>query len=309
MEGIAKTEFCYIDDGSVAAWETLLQRTTPHVVLVRAMIMNEQVAEIMAIRHPDVQFVHICHSAFAFATTERGLYPRIAAIIQLSGRYKNVHYAHPNKDEVKAFRAVYCNAGCSILWLPNVVKHVDLPRKSFDRRKVCVFLTCVWRPLKNMVGQMLAVAAAAHSRERGSVRLFLSIPSVGKDGFITRMLDTINAIPDFAVNMVDWQQNEDYLEWMALHADIVMQCSFTESFNYVAWEAMDLGIPVIGSAAIPFASVVVNPDSIMDMANAIGRVMHDYKRYSYDSRLIAGQMGVEMNEAFVRTLSNLLERN
>lgn len=308
LEHDMRCEYCYVS-GGLDVWERMLERVKPRVVLMRALIVDEYFAEILAVRFPHITFVHVHHSSFAFGTTEPVSFFRASHIIHLTPRYDNIIYAHPNEREITAFKRIYSGQRFQIIWLPNVVQFSNLQKRQYDIRRTSVYLACVWRSLKNVMGQIFAVAAASRKKP---IRFYLSIPEVGASGVIKALLDTANAIPDFAVNIVDWQINlDDYLEWMANNVDVAMQVSFTESFNYVAWEAMELGIPTVTSPAIEFGvpGLVANPDSIEEMSNCIINAINHYGSFSAQARSVARGFGGELNKQYVNQMLELLDRS
>lgn len=308
LEHNMRCEYCYVS-GGLDAWERMLKRVKPRVVLMRALIVDEYFAEILAVRFPHITFVHVHHSSFAFGTTEPVSFFRASRIIHLTPKYDNIIYAHPNEREIIAFRRIYRGQRFQIIWLPNVVQFSDLQKRQYDIRRTNVYLACVWRPLKNMMGQIFAVAAASRKKP---IRFYLSIPEVGVSGVIKELLDTANAIPDFAVNIVDWKVDLiDYLGWMAHNVDVAMQVSFTESFNYVAWEAMELGIPTVTSHAIEFGvpGLIANADSIEEMSNCIITAINHYGAFSAQAKSVARDFGGELNKQYVNQMLELLGRS
>lgn len=292
---------CVLSENSLERYVEALDNASPKVVLIRALLCNELIVEILANRYPCVSFVNVCHSALAFAATTPIIIVRTAKLIELSKHYHNVFYAHVNSTEVEAFRRIYpCG---NIIWLPNVVKSSILEKRSYNSRRTEVFLCCVWRSLKNMLGQIYAVAYAAKSRR---IRFSLAVPNVGADDNIPALIEVCRKLPGIDMRMVSWRENQDYIEWMAQNIDIVMQCSFTESFNYVAWEAMDLGIPTIGSPAVTYCPIQVNPDSVLEMGQTILQIIENYGSARYEAREFADKERERLNDGFLSTIQQLL---
>ena len=295
---------CVLSDNSLEKWIEAIDKAKPKVVLIRALLCSELVVEILANRYPKINFVSTCHSALAFAGTTPIVVTRAAKLIKLSTQYHNIYYAHANKAEVLAFRKIYGTENAyNILWLPNVVKSSLLKKRSYDTKRTDIFLCCVWRSLKNMLGQIYAVAYAARIKR---IRFLLSVPNVGVDDNISMLIKECRKLPNFDMVMVSWRDNQDYIEWMAQNVDIVMQASLTESFNYVAWEAMDLGIPVVGSPAITYCSIKANPDSISSMAHGILGIIDNYACESNIARICACKEEECLNAGFLASIQRLL---
>lgn len=293
---------CVLSDDPLKKWAEAVDNARPKVVLIRALLGSELIIEILANRYPNINFVSVCHSALAFASTTPLIIARAAKLIELSMRYNNIYYAHADSVEVTAICKIY-NLGHKIVWMPNVVKSSSLKKRAYDSRCTKIFLCCVWRSLKNMIGQIYAVAGAARSKQ---ISFGLSVPNVGADDKIPMLIKECRGLPGFDMNMISWRDNQDYIEYMAQNVDIVMQCSFAESFNYVAWEAMDLGIPVVGSPAITYCPIQANPDSIVEMTDRIVSVIVDYDEASMLARQFAGREAVRLNKGFLASIQRLL---
>ena len=294
---------CVLSASGLDEWVAAIEKAKPKIVLIRALLCDELVVEILAQRYPRIAFVSVCHSALAFAATVPHIIVRAAKLIELSRRYRNVYYAHANSVEVEALRRVYKLDG-KIIWLPNVVHRVGFSTKAYDPCCISIFLCCVWRSLKNMLGQIFAVAYAARFKR---IKFHLSVPNVGVDADIAELIKVCQEIPDFDVEMVSWKNTPEYLEWMAQNIDIVMQCSFTDSFNYVAWEAMSLGIPVVGSAAVTFCPDPVNPDCVVSMGKRIVDIIDLYDTHSKLARTKADAERVRLYDGYRDSIRYVLE--
>ena len=294
---------CVLSDNILEKWLEAIDKAQPKVVLIRALLCSELLVEILANRFPNINFVSTCHSALAFAGTTPIIVTRAVKLIELSRQYPNVYYGHADDIEAKAFLRIF-GPECPIIWLPNVVKSsIAFIKRVHDVELTHIFLCCVWRSLKNMLGQIYAVAYAARTKR---IRFSLSVPNVGANDKIPVLIEECRKLPEFDMVMVSWRDNQDYIEWMKQNTDIVMQCSFTESFNYVAWEAMDLGIPVIGSPAITYCPIQANPDSIVEMANRIEATIDDYDEASVLARRYASREAERLNNGFLSSIQKLL---
>lgn len=74
--------------------------------------------------------------------------------------------------------------------------------------------------------------------------------------------------------------HENWLNYLATVPDVILQCSYAESFNNVVCEAMQMGIPVVASEAIRSSDPVfrADPNSPTSIQNAIENVLADYKQ-------------------------------
>ncbi len=301
-----KVGFACLSDDNLEAWLAVIEQAQPKVVIVRAIIASEVVSEVLANRYPTIQFVHICHSSLGYAANMPAWVVRQLKLIELSIRCKNVWYAHPDEEEAGAFGTVYPEA--NVAWLPNVVrsrKNLRGDRKLTEH--VRLFLPCAWRPMKNILGQIHAVALAA-VRSRHEFSVVLSMPGVGRDSCIPDTIELLRrGLKGIRVSSTTWQDTSEYIMWMHCNAHIVLQCSYSESFNYVAWEAMDIGLPVLTSPAISFGSVSANPDSIKNMSRRILDICEDYGRHCVTAVKEADAVRERFNEQVIKVIEHLLE--
>jgi hypothetical protein len=95
---------------------------------------------------------------------------------------------------------------------------------------------------------------------------------------------------------------------VAEKVDVGLQVSFTESFNFVALDHLQVGKPVIGSSAIRFlpARWQASVDDPRDIANRLLRVLRRYPIESRRALRYAKRKAQASNAAFLETIDSLL---
>lgn len=97
--------------------------------------------------------------------------------------------------------------------------------------------------------------------------------------------------------------------WIKLLAkcDICLSASLTESFCFVAAEAMQVGLPTIISPTIPFGeSLRVNPNDPEDIANKIIEATENHKEIAERSSIIGRQIIKHRNKVYIEKVDQLL---
>jgi hypothetical protein len=129
------------------------------------------------------------------------------------------------------------------------------------------------RSFKNHVGQAIAAMMFAERLGR-KLRFHINGDRLERGGAaVSRALDAIFATGRAELVRHDWvPTHEDFLTLIS-SMDIVMQVSFSETFNIVAADAVSQGVPTVMSAEIPWAprSLQADPTSTGDMVDKLHR--------------------------------------
>lgn len=233
--------------------EGAIRATGARVVIIHAMIVGPVHVRAVAGKLPDVTFVQICHDSLPAAMSTSngtgGLHEAIKATLECD----NVWLATP--DERNPLRQI---RDCERLaWYPNPVRIPEWRDELASPRSIPTVLLCSRPdPLKNMASQLAACALL-----RGQIN-----PVVVRQGKgLATMCQALDLTPKFIPHMGQW----NWLEHLATEVDLLLACSFTESFGYNAIEALVRGVPVIGSPALRFLPKEwqANPDNPAEIAD------------------------------------------
>jgi glycosyltransferase involved in cell wall biosynthesis len=150
----------------------------------------------------------------------------------------------------KFTRAASQILGVSVVWLPNLVdlgEHLPAPRRHAPGDVLRIGLFGASRILKN---GLTAAAAAVELAQMMRVPVELHI-NTGRDegGTVYAIEELVSGVPNLTL------VNDGWLPWprfqgLLQHMHLVLQPSFTESFNCVVAEAIKNGVPAVGSEAI-----------------------------------------------------------
>jgi hypothetical protein len=128
------------------------------------------------------------------------------------------------------------------------------------------------RPLKNQL--MQAFAAVRYARIRGK-KLRFHMNSTRQEQGGNNNLKNIIALSKaarFELVLHNWLEHEEFLELIGA-MDIVLQVSLTETFCLTAADAVSMGVPLVGSSAIPWLPRFsqADPDSAQSIVDAMNR--------------------------------------
>lgn len=132
------------------------------------------------------------------------------------------------------------------------------------------------RPLKNHVNQAVAAILAADDL---GVRLEFSINANRVEGNANSILTALRALfkryPQHSLVEVPWMNHKAFMEVVG-DMDVVCQVSNSETFNIVLADAVASGVPVIGSAEIPWLvsqEFIAVPNDVLDIKSKILNVV------------------------------------
>lgn len=97
--------------------------------------------------------------------------------------------------------------------------------------------------------------------------------------------------------------------WIKLLAkcDICLSASLTESFCFVAAEAMQVGLPTVISPTIPFGeSLRADPNDPQDLADKIIEAVENHKEISERSSILGREVITNRNKVYIEKVNQLL---
>jgi hypothetical protein len=198
-----------------------------------------------------IEFVVLSHSNVGFLQADPNGVELLRAYLTISQYYPNLKVGGNSKRFVEWLRGAYGEGG---ILLPNLYPLDGAhPAKVWDGTaplKIGAFGAV--RPEKNF---MTAAAAAL------LIQRFFNIPvefhmSAGGEGDQGRTADAINqmaeGLPDFKVIRHDWIFWDGFIGILQ-EMDLLIQVSYTESFNMVTADGIFVGVPSVVSPVISWA--------------------------------------------------------
>lgn len=225
--------------------------------------------------HKNVQFFVRLHSDIGFIAGEGVALGWIHEYIN-----DNVTVTANSRKMVQALRRM--NPYEKIPYTPNYYPiHRTREHSIVHGETLDIFCPGAIRILKNTLNQ--AVAAIIYCIENGK-KLRFHINSVRKEGesadpVVKNIVQLFKHYEDYGFELIHhgWYTHSKFLEVLS-NMDLVMQVSYTETFNIVLADAVSQFVPVLGSTEIPWlpvGSAVDDPNDVNEIVRGITKALED----------------------------------
>lgn len=266
-------------NSSVELSSYLSKNTQEHVIISAPWIPTQDLARI-AEQHTETQFAVCCHSNVGFLQADRNGVKLIRELMELEASSHNVHLAGNCTRFCDWVQAAF-NVPCA--FLPNLYyldEHAGgythhQPVGSSGPLRIGIF--GAQRPLKNLMTGTAAAIEIARSL-RVPLELWLSGGRAegGGQTVIDSLKEMVNGLPGVTLKQNGWQPWPQFRQLVGtMH--LLLQPSYTESFNMVTADGISQGVPSVVSSAIDWLSAEFQAD--VDDAHSIAktgrRVLHD----------------------------------
>lgn len=254
-------------------------REQDKVIISAPWIPTVEIASLAEI-HPETHFAICCHSNVGFLQADRNGVKLIRELLDLEQTSHNVHLAGNSKRFCDWIKAAF---GKPCAWLPNLYY---LDEHSCERiyqhpighsGPLRIGIFGATRPLKNLM-----TAAAAAIEISRSLRIPLEIwlsagrAEGGGETVWNAISEIIQGLPNVQIKSNSWQTWPAFRRTIS-HMHLMLQPSYTESFNMVTADGLAEGIPSVVSSAIDWMPRHSQAD--VDDACSIARVgrhlLHD----------------------------------
>jgi hypothetical protein len=257
---------------SILEYEREHHKPLTHVI-ISAPWMSRHDMERLIEFFPRIQFVIECHSNVGFLQADPNGVEIIRAVIALSATHRNLRLGGNSRAFVEWASKVY---GVHVVLLPNLYP-ITKPCKSHWNGslpiKIGVFGAV--RPQKNF---MTAAAAAMLIQQKLQlpVELHMSDGGEGDGGSVSRAINQmVKGVPDFKLIRHQWRPWSEFIE-IVERMDLLIQPSYTESFNMITADGIVAGVPSVVSEAIRWApeSWKADSDNVLDIARVGVKLLH-----------------------------------
>lgn len=242
--------------------ETHIHKLTHVVISAPWLTLFEVKCIIEHFRH--IQFVILSHSNVGFLQADPCGVELLRNYSELSKTHNNIHVGGNCTKFVDWFEAVY-NEKC--VFLPNIYPAPKVKAKVWDRiSPIKIGAFGAIRPEKNFM-TAAAGALAIHSKLKVPVEVHMS---TGGDGCKSPTLPAIEqmmkGIEGVKLVRHDWQTWNHFIKLIE-SMDLLIQVSYTESFNMVTADGISVGVSSVVSPVIYWApdSWKADPDDALDV--------------------------------------------
>jgi hypothetical protein len=244
-----------------------------HVVINALWLSTNDLAGLVLLR-TDIAFAVLVHSNLAFLQVEsKGITLLRQAIDIELGSVGNFSVAANSRNAVRGLQDAY---ECPATYLPNLYyldSTVRTQRPKWQGGTLRIGAFGALRPLKNPTGS--AFAALAIASNLGTDLEFHINTGRNDGGWADRLVASVDAIfaglPNARVVKNSWSPWADFRK-LVRHMHLLLQPSFTESFNVVTADGVAEGVPSVVSDVIEWAPRPwrVPPDNTEEIAR-VGR--------------------------------------
>ena len=249
-----------------------LDSSVSHAIVSAPWIPTADWQQIVA-RHPNIHFAVNCHSNVGFLQADANGVKLVREAMEIERGTWNFHVAGNSSKFCRWLSSAY-RAPCA--YLPNLYYlEPDLPpaRPLFSGGTLRIGSFGATRPLKNLMSAAGAAIEIA-TQLKADLELWLSVGRTEGGGGILDAVRAMTAgLPHVKLVHSGWQS------WPAFrttvrHMHLLMQPSYTESFNMVTADGIAEGVPSVVSSAIDWVPEhwKASVDDVRDIAR-VGRFL------------------------------------
>lgn len=241
----------------------------PHIVIIEALWVVPEKFDVLKKLHPHVKWVVRIHSDLPFLATEG------VAISWIKGYLRrNIFVAFNAWKTFLEFRKFPDR----VIYLPNYYpQHKQWGWHLGDLLHIGCFGAL--RPLKNQLLQARAAIKYADSIGKSLVFYVNATRCEQGGGSVLKNLRALFAKPHrHCLVELSWMDHHKFVE-VVRQMDAIMQVSFTETFCITAADAVSVGVPLVCSPDIEWATWFskASPNSVRSIAKGLARVLGPFK--------------------------------
>lgn len=254
----------------------------------------------------DKNIVLSIHSTMCNLQVEEGALSRI--VNWSKQKNENFRITCPSLSETQGFNTF---SNIEFIYLPNTFSYnidkaeieENINRKSNKMDPIKVSLFCAYRPFKNMITQVVAVAKLA---KRYPIELHLF--NENRKNPIFENILQIAKQSNLKLVLHEQRSNKEYFK-LIQEIHVGLQVSLSETFSYVAFEHMICGIPIVGSSSIPFASKIGKYSDVNHIESSLEEIILSqdiYKNHGLDSMKTAGKILKENKKQAIQAVQLMI---
>lgn len=257
------------------------------------------------VRHfRDIRFIVLSHSNVGFLQGDPGGIELFRHYAKLAHRERNLFVGANNRGFVEWFNVVYEEHSRV---LPNLYPTKRVKGKVWNSDVLKIGAFGAIRPEKNF---MTAAAAALVIRAGFRCQLELHMSSGGEgcqNSTLRAIEEMVKGLEGVTLVRHHWQYWDEFIR-LIRGMDLVVQVSYTESFNMVTADAISNKVPVVVSEVIRWAPVEwqADADDVIDVADVGVRLLTVPQNYKGSDALIRhNRKGLERWKEYLEEEWNL----
>ncbi len=250
----------------------LQQRPASHVVVSAPWIPSTDIQKLLA-EFSFTRFAVNCHSNVGFLQADSNGVKLVREGIEIEMGSNRFHIAGNSSKFCNWITAAY---GAPCLFLPNLyyLEAPPHPTPLFSGGTLRIGAFGATRPLKNFMSAAGAALAIARTH-KANLELWVSAGRTegGGDTILRSVNALFQGVPGATVVQNGWQAWPKFRQ-LAAHMHLLLQPSYTESFNMVTADGIAEGVPSVVSGAIDWTPPhwQAKADDVLDIAR-VGRAL------------------------------------
>lgn len=262
---------------SAADLRTRLAASPADHVIISAPWIPAPDLQALSSSFPETHFAVNCHSNVGFLQADRNGIKLVRETMELEMGTANIHLAGNSRRFCEWIRFAF---GAPCVYLPNLYYLDNRPvphPKPFCGGTLRIGAFGATRPLKNLMSAAGAALEIARNL-RAPLEFWLSAGRAegGGEGILGAVKEMLNGLPGVTIMMNGWQSWAGFRKTVAtMH--LLLQPSYTESFNMVTADGVAEGVASVVSGAIDWAPAdwKANVDDVIDIARVGRRLLAD----------------------------------
>jgi len=245
-------------------------------VIISAPWISTKDLRAMATHFTHINFVVLCHSNIGFLQADPNGTRLLREGLALSQELPNFNIASNCRRFVDWIDIAY---GIPVVLLPNMYPNIGETKPYRETEPIRIGVFGAVRPQKNIVTAGGAAVAICKLMNRPTELWFNSGRNEG--GTIT-LLNALRQIcidvPGFELKQAPWGLWSEFKKTVE-SMDLLIQISYTESFNMVTADGISVGVPSVVSDAIDWAPKewVAHSDDALDVARVGVKLLKSHR--------------------------------
>lgn len=269
--------------------EALTRGITPvsHVVISAPWIPTLELQS-MVYSNTDIEFAVVSHSNIGFLQADPNGIKLLREASDMSVGAHNLDVAANNSKLARWWESAY---GRRMIQLPNIYPFIHGLVQYGEWKRKCplrIGLFGATRPSKNLVTSVAAAIDIA-VRLQVDAEIWVSAKRVeGGSGTVINAAEALcHNVPNVHIRFSDWQPWANFRQTVR-SMDLLIQMSYTESFNMVTADGVAEGVCSVTSPSIDWVpdSWKANPDDASEIADVGIGLLHDPTAAIYGTRAL-----------------------
>ncbi len=246
-----------------------------HVIISAPWIPTVEL-QALSNEFPETHFAVNCHSNVGFLQADRNGVKLVRETMELETGTSNVHLA----GNSRRFCDWICSSfGSPCAYLPNLywLHNLGALQTPWTGGTLRVGVFGATRPLKNLMSAAgAALEIARHLRTPLDLWLSGGRTEGGGETVLGAVKEMLDGLPGVSLKLNGWQSWPNFRKTVA-HMHLLLQPSYTESFNMVTADGVAEGVPSVVSSAIDWAPKdwKADVDDVLDIARVGRRLLQD----------------------------------